>query len=412
MSTFRLHLSNLNITSKINSNLNPLTKLSMMKLDALTLSQELIRIPSYSGFNPEAIQYLQGHLETLGFACDVMDFDGDGSYKVNNLHAVFNPNNAEKILFFAGHTDVVNEGNRDSWNYDPFAATIDGGTLFGRGACDMKCAIACFVSAVEEFLAENPNPSFGIGFLITNDEESDSVNGTKKVLKWMEENGKKMTHCLIGEPTNPEKFGEMIKVGRRGSASFTIKVVGKQGHVAYPDIALNPITILVSLLKTLKDHKLDEGTEFFDASNLEITSIQSQNLGGNVIPNEAEAAFNIRFNDLHSGNSIVDLVKYACEKTVGFGATYELTHRVSGDSFLSEPKRLAKLTVAAVEKICGKTPILSTTGGTSDARFIKDYAEVVEIGLVNKTAHKIDESAEVSEIGQLQQTYLEILRQF
>lgn len=383
-----------------------------MKLDAISLSQDLIRIPSYSGNNPEVIDFLSGILKNLGFSCDILEYDGDGSYKVNNLHAVFNPNNSDKILFFAGHTDVVNEGNKTSWTHDPFAAKIVDGKIFGRGAADMKCAIACFVSAVSEFLAQNKNPDFGIGFLITNDEENDSINGTKKVLDWMKKNNKKISYCLVGEPTNPEVFGEMIKVGRRGSIGFNVKITGKQGHVAYPDIALNPITILINLLKVLKDHKLDTGTKFFDPSNLEITSISSQNLGGNVIPNEAGAAFNVRFNDSHNSQSIIDLVEYACKKTVGFGAKYELTHRTSGESFLSEPKFLAEITIKAVEKITGKTPVKSTTGGTSDARFIKDFAEVVEIGLINKTAHKIDEFSEVKEVEQLQKTYLEILKNF
>lgn len=384
----------------------------MMKLDAVKLSQELIRIPSYSGVNSDVLEFLLDHLKKLGFSCDILEYEGDASYKVNNLHAIFNPKNSDKILYFAGHTDVVNEGNKSSWTHDPFAAEISEGKLFGRGAADMKCAIACFVSAVAEFLKTTPTPSFGIGFLITNDEEADGINGTKKVLEWMKKNHKKITHCLVGEPTNPDHFGEMIKVGRRGSIGFTVKITGKQGHVAYPDIALNPITILINLLKILKDHKLDDGTKFFDASNLEITSISSQNLGANVIPNEAEAAFNVRFNDTHTSKSIIELVEYACKKTIGFGAKYELTHRTSGESFLSNPKFLAGIVCDAVEKICGTKPVLSTSGGTSDARFIKDYAEVVEIGLVNKTAHKIDEFSEVKEIEQLQKTYLEILKIF
>jgi succinyl-diaminopimelate desuccinylase len=383
-----------------------------MKLDSIKISQELIGIPSYSGNDPKVINFLSTALKNLGFVCDILEFDGDGSYKVNNLHAVFNPHNAEKILYFAGHTDVVNEGEKTAWKYDPFAAKIIDGKIFGRGAADMKCAIACFVSAVSEFLLENKNPNFGIGFLITNDEENDSINGTKKVLNWMQENNKKITHCLVGEPTNPEKFGEMIKVGRRGSIGFKIKIIGKQGHVAYPENALNPITILINLLKILKDHKFDEGTKFFDPTNLEITTISSQNFGSNVIPNEAWCAFNIRFNDSHNSQSIIDLVEYACKKTVGFGAKYEIEKRVSGDSFLSEPKFLAQIVVDAVEKNCGKKPILSTSGGTSDARFIKDFAEVVEIGLVNKTAHQIDEFAEISDIEKLQKTYLEILKTF
>jgi succinyl-diaminopimelate desuccinylase len=383
-----------------------------MKLDAITLSQKLIQIPSYSGVNLQVIEFLADYLKNLGFSCDFLEYDGDNSYKVNNLHAVLNPNNSKKVLYFAGHTDVVNEGNKESWTHDPFAAKIIDGKLFGRGAADMKCAIACFVSAVEEFLLANKKPDFGIGFLITNDEENDGVNGTKKVLEWMKESNKIISHCLVGEPTNPEKFGEMIKVGRRGSISFTVKIIGKQGHVAYPENAINPITVLLNLLKILKDHKFDDGTKFFYATNLEITSITSQNLGRNVIPNEAGAAFNVRFNDIHTSQSIIDLVEYACNKTVGFGAKYELIHRTSGESFLSKPALLAEITVNAVEKICGKKPILSTTGGTSDARFIKDYAEVVEIGLINKTAHRIDEFSEVEEIEQLQKTYLKILKSF
>ncbi len=383
-----------------------------MNLNAITLSQKLIQIPSYSGVNLQVIEFLADYLKNLGFSCDFLEYDGDNSYKVNNLHAVLNPNNSKKVLYFAGHTDVVNEGNKESWTHDPFAAKIIDGKLFGRGAADMKCAIACFVSAVEEFLSANKKPDFGIGFLITNDEENDGVNGTKKVLEWMKESNKIISHCLVGEPTNPEKFGEMIKVGRRGSISFTVKIIGKQGHVAYPENAINPITVLLNLLKILKDHKFDDGTKFFDATNLEITSITSQNLGGNVIPNEAGAAFNVRFNDIHTSQSIIDLVEYACKKTVGFGAKYELIHRTSGESFLSKPALLAEITVNAVEKICGKKPILSTTGGTSDARFIKDYAEVVEIGLINKTAHRIDEFSEIREIEQLQKTYLKILKSF
>ncbi len=383
-----------------------------MQLNATQLSQKLIQIPSYSGNNPQVIEFLKDYLEKLNFACDILEYDGDGSYKVNNLHAIFNPKNAEKIIYFAGHTDVVNEGNRASWKHDPFAAEVVDGKLFGRGAADMKCAIACFVSAVEEFLNVNKNPDFGIGFLITNDEENDSINGTKKVLDWMQKNNKKITHALVGEPTNPENFGEMIKVGRRGSVGFKVKIIGKQGHVAYPEIAINPITILINLLKILKDHKFDEGTDFFDATNLEITSITSQNLGSNVIPNEAEAAFNVRFNDLHSSKQIVELVEYACKKTVGFGAKYELVSRISGEAFLSDPKFLAGIVSDAIQKTCGKRPVLSTSGGTSDARFIKDFAEVVECGLVNKTAHKIDEFSEVKEIELLQETYLEILKKF
>lgn len=381
--------------------------------NVISLSQDLIRIPSFSGKNDEVIKFLADYLANLGFACDVLEYDGDGSYKVNNLHAVFNPNNADKVLYFAGHTDVVAAGKLESWTYDPFSATIEGDKLYGRGTVDMKCAIACFMSAVVDFLAQNKKPNFGIGFLITNDEEADSINGTKKVLEWMKNSGKKITHAIVGEPTNPEEFGEMIKVGRRGSINFAVKITGKQGHVAYPENAVNPTTILVGLLKLLKDHRFDNGNEFFSPTNLEVTAISSQNLGNNVIPNEASANFNIRFNDFHSIKSIIEIVEYACKKSAeGFGAKYELTYRASGESFLSKPEFLSEIVVAAIKKTCGKTPVLSTSGGTSDARFIKDYAQVVELGLINKTAHQINEFANISDILKLEEIYLEILKLF
>ncbi len=388
-----------------------------INLDVIELSQKLIQIPSYSGYDEGVINLLQDYLESMGFKCDILSYDGDDSYKVNNIHAVFNPNNSSNIFYFAGHTDVVNEGNKKSWTFDPFSATIDDGKLYGRGACDMKCAIACFMVAVRDFLQKNPNPNFGIGFLITNDEEADSINGTKKVLTWMQEEGYKITSCIVGEPTNPNKFGEMMKVGRRGSASFSLKIIGKQGHVAYPDVAINPNTILVDILKILKTHKFDDGTDFFDETNLEVTAIESQDLGGNVIPNESSANFNIRFNDSHSGQEIVDLIKYVCDKSMvnikDGKSSYELISKVSGESFLCNPEKIANLAKKAVIKITGLTPEFSTTGGTSDARFIKDYCQdMVELGLINKTAHKIDEYSAVSEIKQLKDSYLEILENY
>ncbi len=381
--------------------------------DVIALSQQLIRYESYSGNSPEVINFIKDYLGKLGFECDILEYEGDGSYKVNNLHALYNPNKSEKIIYFAGHTDVVATGDLGAWSHNPFAANIVNDKLFGRGAADMKCAIACFMDAVRQFINQK-NPPFGIGFLITNDEENDSVNGTKKMLKWMQQNNKKISACIVGEPTNPEKLGEMLKIGRRGSISFSIQINGKQGHVAYAENALNPITVLINLLKVLKDHKFDEGNEYFSATNLEITSINSENLGGNVIPGKAWANFNIRFNSLHNSQSIIDLVEYACKKTsLGLGASYSITYRASGESFLSQTGDLAKISQDAVEKICQQKPTLGTTGGTSDARFIKDYCpQIVECGLINKTAHHIDEFAYLEDIVKLQQIYLEILKNF
>ncbi len=381
---------------------------------AIELSQKLISFPSYSGNSPEVIEFLKQRLEKLSFTCNILEYEGSGSYKVNNLHALYNPKNSSKILYFAGHTDVVATGDINAWTYNPFAAKIVDDKLFGRGTADMKCAIACFVSAVEEFLQSHSAPDFGIGFLITNDEENDSINGTAKVLEWMKAHGKSISACIVGEPTNPEKLGEMLKIGRRGSIGFSLKIIGKQGHVAYPDNALNPITTLVNILKVLKEHKFDEGNEFFSPTNLEITNISSDNFGGNVIPAQAGANFNIRFNSLHNSQSIIELIEYVCKKSVGLGVKYELTHRLSGESFLSKNGNFAKLVQNSVAEICGgEKPVLSTTGGTSDARFIKDYCEeIVECGLVNKTAHQIDEFAYLSEITNLQKIYLEILKKF
>lgn len=386
-------------------------------MDAIKLSQQLIQIPSYSGNSPEVINFLKTYLENLNFTCDILEYEGSGSYKVNNLHALYNPKSASKTLYFAGHTDVVATGDLKAWTHDPFAAEIADGKLFGRGAADMKCAIACFLAATSEFIINleksGQTPNFGIGFLITNDEENDSINGTAKVLQWMKEHNKSIGACIVGEPTNPEKLGEMLKIGRRGSIGFTLKIIGKQGHVAYPDNALNPITTLVNILKVLKDHKFDDGNEFFSPTNLEVTNINSDNFGGNVIPAQAQASFNIRFNSLHDSKSIVDLIDYVCKKSVGLGAQYELTKRISGESFLSKVGNFATITQNAVEKICCTKPVLSTTGGTSDARFIKDYCnEIIECGLINKTAHQIDEFAYLEEIAKLQEIYLEILKNY
>jgi succinyl-diaminopimelate desuccinylase len=389
----------------------------MKNLNAIELSQKLIQIPSYSGHNKPIINLIKDYLADLDFKCDILDFAGDGSYKVNNLHAVFNPNNYSQILYFAGHTDIVNEGNKGSWRFPPFSATISEDKLYGRGASDMKCAIACFMIAVKEFLYQNKSPKFGIGFLITNDEEADGVNGTKKVLNWMRQNNHKISSCIVGEPTNPSKFGEMMKIGRRGSVSFSLKVIGKQGHVAYPQIALNPNTIMVNILRILKDHKFDDGNKFFDATNLEVTAIESQNLGGNVIPNEVSANFNVRFNDNHSGQDIVNLVKYVCDKSVSnlndIEARYDLQFRISGESFLCQPKKIANLAKESIIKNCNIVPEFSTSGGTSDARFIKDYcSDMVELGLINETAHKIDECSKIEDVTSLKNVYLDILQNY
>ena len=388
---------------------------------AIKLSQQLISQQSFSGYHQEIIEFIAKILDEHKFQSDIVSFDGDNSYKVNNLHSIFKPKLENKAndkiltLYFAGHTDVVAVGDENLWLYNPFDATINDDKLFGRGAVDMKCAIACFIVAAIDFLKmHNYRINFAIGFMITNDEEADSINGTSKLLEWMREKSLNIDYCLVGEPTNPNKFGEMIKIGRRGSINFSLEINGKQGHVAYPENAINPNKIIIDILQILQKHRFDDGNEFFSPTNLEITYINSDNFGNNVIPNNAKANFNIRFNDYHCSQNIIDLVDFVCKKNIiAMNADYKLKYRISGESFLSKPDILANLVKDATFEASNINPIFSTTGGTSDARFIKNYAkQVVEIGLVNKTAHQINEYAEITEILQLYKTYSLILQKF
>lgn len=391
---------------KFNNKFNKLT----MSFDPVSLSQDLIKIPSVSGQKSKIIDFFASEVAKIGFKSDILEFEGDGgTYAVSNVHSIYNPNNKEKILYFAGHLDVVATGEEKSWNFPPFAAEIFEGNLYGRGVVDMKCAIACFVSAVSEFLEEKPDLDFGIGLLITGDEEAESINGTKKMLQWMKENKLKMSHCIVGEPTSSEVLGDVVKIGRRGSIGFSLKVIGKQGHVAYPENAINPISTLNNIMKILKDHKLDTGNEFFDPSNLEFTYINAPDVGGNVIPPYASANFNIRFNDYHTSESLIKWVEYVCSRSVMNGS-YELKYRVSGESFITKPEFLSNITLKAIKETVNVKSELSTSGGTSDARFIKDFCPVVELGLMNRTAHQIDENAKIEDIVNLKKIYKRILQ--
>ncbi len=383
-----------------------------MTIDAVRFSQDLIKFPSISGSKSDIISYFTDVIEKIGFKSDILTFSGDGgSYEVENVHAVYNPNSSDNILYFAGHLDVVPVGDKKSWKYDPFLAKIDNDILYGRGAVDMKCAIAAFVAAIGEFLSENKDVNFGIGLLITGDEEAESINGTKKMLKWMADNGKKMSNCIVGEPTSLRSIGDVIKIGRRGSISFSLKVNGKQGHVAYPENAINPISMISDIVKILNNYNLDNGNDFFDPSNLEFTSIYAPDVGGNVIPDFAEAKFNIRFNDSHKSEELIELVDYVCSKTV-IDQNYELNNRVSGESFITKPGFLSDVIVKSIAQIIDIKAELSTTGGTSDARFIKDFCPVVEIGAMNKTAHQIDENIAVKDILDLKDIYKRILKNY
>ncbi len=384
-----------------------------MKLDSVQLSQELIKYNSPSGANLDVIEFLAKVLAGFGFKNDILGFDGDGSYPVINLHSIYNPHNSKNIIYFAGHSDIVPAGNESLWSQPPFAANIVDGVLYGRGAVDMKPAIAAFVMAAGNFIQQNPKfnfaKDFGIGFLITGDEEADAVNGTKKMLEWMQKNNKPMSACIVGEPTNPNKLGEMVKIGRRGSIGFELRIIGKQGHIAYPENFNNPNTTIVNILKLLKDYKLDQGNQFFDGSNLEVTNISTTNISGNVVPKEVTANFNIRFNDEHSSQSLIDWVKYICDKSAG---EYKLDYKVSGESFITKLGFLSEIVVSAVKEVTGLTPVLNTAGGTSDARFIKDFCPVMECGLINKTAHQIDENIAVEDIRKLEKIYYLILENY
>lgn len=381
-----------------------------MLFNSINLSQELIKYNSPSGADLAVPEFLAKMLGQIGFNQNhILGFDGDGSYPVINLHSLYNPKNHPDVFYFAGHFDVVPTGDESLWKYPPFAAEIVDGVLYGRGAVDMKPAIAAFIVAAARFIKENPQPNFGIGLLLTGDEEADGVNGTKKMLEWMKKNNFPISACIVGEPTNPTKLGEMIKVGRRGSVSFELKIIGKQGHIAYPENFNNPNTTIVNVLKLLKDYKLDQGNQFFDPSNLEVTNIATKNVGGNVVPKEVIANFNIRFNDEHNSQNLIDWVKYICDKSAG---QYELSYKVSGESFITKSGFLSEIVASAVKTVTGLNPVLSTTGGTSDARFIKDFCPVVECGLINKTAHQIDENVAVDDIGKLEKIYYLILENY
>jgi len=380
--------------------------------DAVALTQKLIQQKSVSGEkDPGALDILENALKALSFKCDRIVFDGSGSYEVDNLYAKFSGSNSnnEKNLCFAGHTDVVPAGDEKAWSSDPYSAEIKDGILIGRGAVDMKSAIAAWVAAISKYLAENELKNGSLSLLITGDEEADSVNGTKKVLGWMNDNNEKMDACVVGEPTNPESLGEMIKIGRRGSITFYLEVHGMQGHVAYPDIAINPIPTMVKILSSLTEHKLDNGSDYFLPSNLEITTVDVGNSTTNLIPSKVSATFNIRFNDRHTAYGLEKWVIGRCEEVTG---QFSLRNDVSSESFITEPGQLSNIVGNAVYNVTGKQPELSTTGGTSDARFIKDFCPVVECGLINKTAHKVDEKISVDDINSLTEIYLNVIENY
>jgi succinyl-diaminopimelate desuccinylase len=381
--------------------------------DAVALTQALVRCPSVTPAEGGAIALLAGLLEAEGFEVHRPVFSQPGTPDIENLYARIGE--GAPALVFAGHTDVVPPGDESRWTHAPFAGEIVGDTLYGRGAVDMKGGVAASVAAAVAYCrAQGGRPPRGsIVFLITGDEEGPAVNGTVKLLDWAQARGERLDHCILGEPTNPDALGDMIKIGRRGSLTGRIVVEGKQGHVAYPQLADNPVPGMVALLAALKATPLDGGTEHFDPSNLEVTTVDVGNTATNVIPSSARAVFNVRFNDLWSPNALADAIRARLAAAAPAGLRWSVAFDpTNSTAFLTEPGPFVAFMVDAVERATGRRPRLSTTGGTSDARFIKDYCQVLEFGLVGRTMHQVDECASVADIRQLADIYRGVVAQY
>ena len=376
-----------------------------MTIDPVRLTQDLIRRPSVTPADAGAMDVLEAQLAQLGFACRRMRF-GD----IENLYARYGA--ARPNLCFAGHTDVVPVGDAGAWSQDAFAAEIIDDILIGRGAVDMKSALAAFAAAAAAAIARG-DVKGSLSFLITGDEEGVATHGTKMVVEALAAEGEVIDHCVVGEPTSAETFGDMVKIGRRGSINAEILVEGRQGHVAYPHRAANPVPVLVRILAALDAHVLDDGFTGFQPSNLEITTVDVGNTATNVIPAAARARINIRFNPAHTGAGLAAWIEATARKAAeGFDGTVRVTPSISGEAFLTEPGDFTDVIVAAVRDVAGREPELSTTGGTSDARFIRALCPVVELGLVGKTMHAVDERAPVSEIRDLQAVYERLIARY
>jgi len=381
--------------------------MTLLPLDPADLTAQLIRCPSVTPAEGGAIALLGTVLTAAGFTCTRVDRGG-----IANLYARWGQRGANRAFGFNGHTDVVPVGDVDAWTHDPFGAEVRDGVMYGRGACDMKSGVAAFVAAAVDFVQQTP-PDGAVILAITGDEEGEGKDGTLAILDWMAFNGERMTHCLVGEPTCPHEMGEMIKIGRRGSMTAQITATGVQGHSAYPHRAKNPLSAIVRLLARLEAEPLDRGTAHFDPSTLAITTIDCGNPANNVIPARATAAVNIRFNDTHSGDTLSAWLRSETEAIAGAtGVEIGLKISISGESFLTPPGELSALVAAAVQAETGRKPVASTSGGTSDARFVKDHCPVVEFGLVGKTMHQVDERVEVAHIHTLKAVYGRILRDY
>ena len=383
----------------------------MQTINELQLAKELIRYPSITPIDAGVMKFLEKQLRKLGFKTKILEFKEKNTKPVKNLYARLGTKGPN--FCYAGHLDVVPAGNLKDWTVNPFRPSIKKGHLIGRGANDMKSSIAAFVSAVSIFVKNNKKFNGSISLLITGDEEGIAINGTKKVVEYLKKRKEKINFCLVGEPTNPNKLGEMIKIGRRGSMTGRLSVIGIQGHVAYPHRANNPSTALVQILKELKEIKFDKGTKDFQPTNLEVTKINIDNTADNVIPGLANATFNIRFNNKHSSNSIKTkinkILKKICHKNK---SNYKIEYSVSGEAFLTKPNQTTYMIQDVIKKITKIKPELSTTGGTSDARFIRKIAPCLEFGLVGKTMHKVDEAVSLNDLKKLTLIYSNILKNY
>jgi succinyl-diaminopimelate desuccinylase len=379
-------------------------------MEVVELTKSLISCPSVTPNNEGVLDLLQKELTDMGFTCNRYLFSDTDTPDVDNLFAKIG--SGAPHLCFGGHTDVVPVGDENAWNSNPFEATEKNGKLYGRGASDMKSAIAAFVSAVREYL-ENNEMKGTISLLITNDEEGPAINGTRKVLEEIYKNGEKIDSCLVGEPTCPSNLGEMIKIGRRGSITTTITVSGKQGHVAYPEWTLNPINPLTSILNTLCNLELDKGTEDFPPSNMEIVKIESSEGATNIVPQTSTGIFNIRYNINHTKESLQSMINEVVSKNIN-NSDYkvDVTFNNSAEPFLTEKGKFTEIVKSSVDEITGMNSSLTTTGGTSDARFFKDYCEVAEFGLIGETAHQIDENVNTEDITKLKEIYSLIITKY
>ena len=380
-------------------------------INELSFTKELIKIPSVTPIDAGAINLVAKRLKSLGFKCTILNFKDKNTPSIKNLYARLGTSSPN--ICFAGHTDVVPTGNPKSWDVGPFSGMVKNGKIYGRGASDMKGAIACFIAAVSEFIKNKKKFKGSISFVITGDEEGVALNGTKKVVNYLKKKKEKIDFCIVGEPSNRKILGQMMKIGRRGSITAHLTLSGTQGHVAYPHEACNPSTPLIKILDKLKSTRLDNGTNNFQPSNLEITKIGTDSNADNVIPATSSATFNIRFNNKHNYSSLKKKIstiihtiakKYKCKTIIKFSET--------GTAFITRPGETVRMMSQVIKKITNKKPVLSTSGGTSDARFIKDIAPCVEFGLVGNTMHKINECVSINDLKKLKKIYYKVLETY